>query len=98
MEFFKCDRDCGMFVAMDKMSAPGNSNAISSHVCETVQPHPSLADDAPFKLGDPVIFYDEKDTPVNGVVRWIGLNSIAAPDKSKIVGIETVSCIFYITC
>jgi len=86
-----------MFVAMDKMSAPDNSNATSSHVRETVQPHPSQGDDAPFKLGDLVVFYDEKDIPVNGVVRWIGRNRQIMPNESKIVGIETVSCIFYIT-
>jgi len=91
MEYFKCDRDCGMFVAMDKMSAPDNSNAISSHVHETVQLHPSQGDDVPLKLCDPVIFYDENGIPVNGVVRWIGKNTQIMPNK--IVGIETVSCI-----
>jgi len=87
-EYFKCDPDCAMFVAMDKMSNPDNSNAISSH--ETVQRQPSQTDDAPLKLGDPVIFFsDNNDTPMNGVVRWIGRNRQIMPNI--IVGIETVS-------
>ena len=74
-----------MFVAMDKLSEPESSK--SSQVHETVQPQ---AQDAPLKLGDKVIFYDENDVPVNGVVRWIGRNKVALPHGSKIVGIETV--------
>jgi len=91
MEYFKCDRDCAMFVAMDRMSAPDSSKTISSH--ETVQPHPSQADGTSIKLGDSVTFYDKKDTSVNRVVRWIGINTNAMSDNSKIVGIEMVSCI-----
>ena len=78
-----------MFVAMDKLSEPESSK--SSQVHET-QPHPSQVQDAPLKLGDKVIFYDENDTPVNGHVRWIGRNTIVLPNGSRIVGIETVSC------
>ena len=79
-----------MFVAMDKLSEPETSR--SSQVHEIVQPNPSQAQDAPLKLGDIVTFYDENDKPVNGLVRWIGRNKIAVPNGSKIVGIETVSC------
>ena len=78
-----------MFVAMDKLSKPETSK--SSQVQETVQRHPSQIQDVPLKLGDKVIFYDENDKPVNGVVRWIGRNKDVLPDGTKIVGIETVS-------
>ena len=71
-----------MFVAMDKLSEPETSKS-----SQTVQPQ---AQDVPFKLGDKVIFYDENDTLVNGLVRWIGRNKVALPSGSKVVGIETV--------
>ena len=88
MEFFKCDRDCAMFVAMDKLS---ELDTKSHHV----QTHPSHAQDPPLILGDLVTFYDEKDRPMNGVVRWIGKNREVLKDGTKIVGIETVS---YMLC
>ena len=92
MEYFKCDRDCAMFVAMDKLSEPEITK--SSHARETVQPHPPQAQDGPLKLGDEVTFFDENDKPSNGVVRWIGMNKDILRDGSKIVGIETVSCMY----
>ena len=78
-----------MFVAMDKLSKPETSK--SSQVQETVQPQPSQIQDASSKLGDKVVFYDDKDRPVNGIVRWIGINTNVFRDGTKIVGIETVS-------
>jgi len=58
---------------------------------------PSPAKDAPLKLGDRVIFYDSKDSPVKGIVRWIGVNKVAMPSGGTIVGIETVSNIYIST-
>ena len=80
-----------MFVAMDKLSRPVDSSAKSSHAHEIVQPRPSLTQDVPVTFGDKVIFYDENDQPVNGVVRWIGRNKDILRDGSIIVGIEAVS-------
>ena len=82
-----------MFVAMDKLSDITDSKAKPSH--ETVQPHPSQKQDGPLQLGDMVIFYDENDRPVNGVVRWIGRNTTALKSGSRIVGLETVSYTCY---
>ena len=73
---------------MDKLSDPADPKTKPSH--ET-QPHLSQKQDDPLKLGDIVTFYDEKDRPVNGVVRWIGRNTAVMKNGSKIVGIETVS-------
>ena len=53
-----------------------------------------VADNAPLKLGDRVIFYDGKDNPVKGIARWIGVNRVAMPSGDTIVGIETVSSVF----
>ena len=86
-EYFKCDCNCAVFVAMDKLSEPETSK--SSQVHETVQPDPSLPN-AALKLGDRVTFNDQNHKPVNGIVRWIGRNNILR-SGSKIVGIETVS-------
>ena len=83
-----------MFVAVDKLSEPEASK--SSQVHETVQPYPSQLQDAPLKLGDKVTFYDENDVPINGTVRWIGRNTDVLRDKSQIVGIETVSCLYLV--
>ena len=65
---------------MDKLSGPENDNASSPG-----------AEDNLLKLGDGVIFYDEREKPVKGTVRWIGVNRVAMPSGNKIVGIETVS-------
>ena len=73
-----------MFVAMDKLSELAETSK-SSQVHENVQSQ------AQINLGDIVIFYDEEDKPVNGVVRWIGRNKDVLRNGSKIVGIETVS-------
>ena len=78
-----------MFVAMDKLSAITYPKAKPSH--ETIQPHLSQEQDDPLKLGDMVMFHDENDRPVNGVVRWIGRNTEQLRNGSKIVGVETVS-------
>ena len=66
-------------------------SANSKHVKVTAQPLVSEAENVPLKVDDQVIFYDENDKPVNGVVRWIGINTEVMRNKSKIVGIETVS-------
>lgn len=65
---------------MNELSGPK-----SSQVHKTVESHPSQIQDAPLKLGDKVTFYDVRDNPVNGFVRWIGRHK-----NAKIVGIETV--------
>ena len=74
---------------MNKIKKIYNANSI--HVKATAQPLVSEAEDVPLKLDDQVIFYDENDKPVNGVVRWIGVNTEVMRNNSKIVGIETVS-------
>ena len=68
-----------MFVTMDKLSEPVDSYAKSQ------------AQNAPLKLGDNAIFYDENDKKMNGVVRWIGMNREIMESGTKIVGIETVT-------
>ena len=62
---------------MDELSGPK-----PSQVHEIV---PSQIQDAPLKLGNMVTFFDVKDNPVNGFVRWIGRHK-----NAEIVGIETV--------
>ena len=82
-----------MFVAIDKLSEREITKSSQAH--KTVQQHPLQAQDAPLKLGDAVTFFDNKDKPVNGNVRWIGRNKDVFVDGTKIVGIETtktVSC------
>lgn len=96
-EYFKCDRDCALFVAMDKLSNPTDSNTKPNHE-KTVQPHPSQKQDDPLKFGDMVTFVDEQDRPVKGVVRWIGRNTNQLKSGAKIVGIETVSSYIFTTC
>ena len=63
---------------MDKLSNPAESNQ-------------SQIKDVPFKLDDKVIFSDENNKAVNGVVRWIGTIKDIKEDGSTIIGIETVS-------
>ena len=69
---------------MDKLSE--EEYIRPSHVHESVKQY--QAGDALLKLGNKVIFNDENDKPVNGIVRWIGENRHTG---TKFVGIETVS-------
>ena len=92
-EYFKCKRDCAVFVAMDKLSNPNGEPTN-----KTVQPHPSQKQDDPLKLGDMVTFFDEQDRPMKGVVRWIGRNISQLSSGAKVVGIETVSGYIFTTC
>ena len=82
-----------MFVAMDRLSEIVDSNTKTSHIDKIV--HPSQRQDDPLKIGDVVTFYDINDRPINGVVRWIGINKEILKNGSKIVGIETV-CFYYL--
>jgi len=54
-----CDKDCGVFVAMDKL----------------VKLHPKATENMPLKIGDRVIAYDNQDEPVKGKVKWVGENN-----------------------
>ena len=68
---------------MDKLLQPRRNTMPSSS---------SAAEDtAPLKLGDGIIFYDERDKPLKGTVRWVGVNKVVMPSGARIVGIETVS-------
>ena len=73
-------------MAIDQLSGP-NSTSCQVHK----GPHALQVQDAPLKLNDGVIFYDQKDNSVRGIVRWIGTNKLMRQDGSKILGIETVS-------
>ena len=75
-------------MAIDQLSEP---NSTSCQVNEAEGPHSLQVQDAPVKLNDEVIFYDQQDNPVCGIVRWIGMNRLMRQDGSKILGIETVS-------
>ena len=70
---------------MDKLSET------KTNVHKTIQPCPSQIHNDPLKLGDKVIFFNESDAQVNGVLRWIGRNRDISKNGSKIVGLETVS-------
>ena len=83
-----------MFVAMDKLSNPTMDSKTKTNLHRTVQFCPSQIHNDPLKLGDKVIFFNENDEPVNGVLRWIGRNRDILNNGSKIVGLETVSQLY----
>ena len=83
--YFRCDHDCGVFVAIDKLINPCADDTDLSQFAQKASRSDSL------KIGDNVIVYDDKDQPIRGTVRWIGVNKAAAPSGDEIVGIETVS-------
>ena len=65
-----------------------------TNVHKTPQFCPSQIHNDPLKLGDKVIFFNENDRQVNGVLRWIGRNRDIVKSGSKIVGLETVSWLY----
>ena len=85
---FKCEENCGMFVAMDKLAKPQ---------CDFLLVRQQSDDNAPIKKGDRVATCDDHGTPVQGAVQWIGKNRIIMPDETLIVGIYTVSVV-YVEC
>lgn len=92
MEYFKCEHDCAVFVAMDRLSELeyAKSNRVQTHSPQT--------QDNPLKLGDVVTFFDGEGNPVNGIVRWVGRNREILPGGTKIIGIETVGCMCFLVC
>ena len=100
-EYFNCEKNCAVFVALDKlslhptvsMSTPGITSSKSKQALQLQQPieqhqhHPMQ-----FKRGDRVSVVNNTEDLVMGTVRWSGRGT---GPKGNIVGIETVS---YHTC
>ena len=91
MKFFKCDKDCAVFVAMDKLTDSNTAEAAKvtkTNTSDPLVPQPLSTNQSLFKTGDHVIFYDKYKHPVRGIARWTGFNK---SDGTTIVEIEVVS-------
>ena len=78
-------------MAMDKLSNPAHFNKGSHEIPQQQQQlSDDQAQDAPLELGNRVTIFDKNDKPINGIVRWIGINRQIIPSGSIIVGVATV--------
>ena len=86
---FKCEKDCAVFVSMDKLTTADTTMA--AKITQTASPSkPPSENSSPIKERDVVTFYDKNNTKLKGTARWIGYNK-SLPDAGIIVGIECVS-------
>ncbi len=103
-KYFKCDKDCAVFVSLDKIAAKlphqvphcaipqqprGFALPRASSVDKPLPPH--------FKINDRVVVYNKKNKPLRGSVRWTGKKVQTRNLDTNHIGIETVSDMFSIT-
>ena len=88
-KYFKCDKDCAVFVALDKIIDRGAAKAAKiTKMPGTSAPKRLAKDNLPVKINDFVTFYDKYNTCYKGVVKWIGT---CESSDGAVVGIEVVS-------
>ena len=86
---FKCEKDCAVFVSMDKLTTA--DTAMAAKITQTASSSkPPSENSSPIKEGDVVTFYGKNNTRLKGTAKWIGINK-SLPDAGVIVGIECVS-------
>ena len=87
--YFKCDKDCAVFVAMDKITSYNAAEAAKvTKRPDTSVSKPLARDNLHIKISDHVIFYDKHNNAFQGIAKWIGTNK---SNDITIVGIEVVS-------
>ena len=88
-KYFKCDKDCAVFVSMDKITNSGAAKAaVLTQTATTSAPKPLGEDNNPIRINDHVTFFDISNNLFRGTAKWIG--TIKSKD-TIIVGIEVVS-------
>ena len=92
--FFKCDKNCAVFVAMDKITSYNTAKAAQVTKAPDTSVPNQLPEDHKIKNNDHVIFYDIRNKPFKGIAKWIGA---VKSNNTKVVGIEVVSnsCTLY---
>ena len=93
MQYFKCDKDCAVFVAIDKLTDSNTVEAAKvtkTSTSDPLVPKPLIlsTDQNSIKCGDHVIFYGKRKHLIRGIARWTGFDK---SDGTKIVEIELVS-------
>ena len=102
-QFFVCEKNCAVFVALDSLSESHNTGVIkpptspsvdngntSSSVNRNSKNQKSTEQQqqqVPFRIGDRVMAFDDYGGKVHGTVKWTG----GSDRIGKLVGIETVS-------
>ena len=106
-QYFECEKDCAVFVALDKLSehrvpvvskppvsaTPGSSGGGGSKNVKNLQKQkPVEQQQVYYKTGDKVMAFDDNGRTVHGTVKWTG----GSTGLGKLVGIETVSHLYYV--
>ena len=88
-KYFKCDKDCAVFVAMDKITDCGAAKAAKvTKTPGTSASKPLAKENLPVKINHLVTFFDKYNIVYTGVVKWIGASKLS---DEVIVGLEVVS-------
>ena len=88
-KYFKCDKNCAVFVAMDKITDYDAAKAAKVTKTSGISASKPLArNNHPIKIDDPVTFFDKFNKLYKGVAKWIGT---AKSSDTVIIGIEVVS-------
>ena len=102
-QFFECEKDCAVFVALERLleshnasvitkpSTSANSGGSGNKKPMNLHKQKSVEQQQkqiPFRLYDRVMAFDDDGGMVNGTVKWIG-GRYGIP--GKLIGIETVS-------
>ena len=86
--YFECDKDCAVFVGLDKLSESRSAIISKPQKQKSVEQQQKQNT---IKIGDRVMAFDNDGGTVHGTVRWTG-GSIGS---SIFIGIETVSTFIY---
>ena len=112
-QFFECQKDCAVFVGLDRLSEsrtpvvtkpPSSATAGSNKNSKNLQKQKSVEQQQKqksvkqqekqiyFNIGDRVMAFDNDGRTVHGTVKWTG----GSTGSGKLVGIETVSHLYFI--
>ena len=102
-QFFVCEENCAVFVALDSLSESHNAAIIKPPASPTADSGSTGSSDnknsrnqksteqqqqqVPFGIGERVMAFDDYGGNVHGTVKWTG----GSTRLGKLVGIETVS-------
>ena len=100
--YFSCKDSCGLFVALDRISAvrdhgsahtePSREGQSQRHFHQYGKSKKGVDDPGSrLRLGERVIVYNKKCHAIRGTVKWVGVHAVSGDLGFTVVGVETVS-------
>ena len=102
-KYFKCEKDCAVFVAMDKITDRDAAAAAKVTKTPDTVPKQLARDLIPIKINDRVTFCDKYDILYKGVSKWIGTDKssdviLAGIEAVRIIVIDHIATLTMILC